>query len=91
MIPPRVYELCRSGKSVSGELARNPSEAPGKASKRLFGVDKEEEIRGEPLKVPHGGAEDLQRTLECGNWGEARPSETFLKVISLLLQHSLKC
>lgn len=80
MIPPKVYELCRNGKSVSGELAQNPSEAPSKAAKRLFGVHLEEEVVGERLHKPKEGANDLEQALECGKWGETRPSDLFLNV-----------
>ena len=84
MIPPNVYDLCRSGKSVSStvsaELARNPSETPGKASKRLFGVDLEENMLGERIKAPEEGSDDLQQALECGKWGKSRPSDLFLRV-----------
>lgn len=80
MIPPKVAQLCRSGKSVSEELAKNPSEAPSKAAKRLFGVHLEEELTGERLKDPKEAPDDLEQAFECGKWGETRPSELFLRV-----------
>ena len=80
MIPPKVVELCRNGKSVSDELAKNPSEAPGKAAKRIFGVHLEEEITGERLKEPTEASDDLGQAFQCGKWGETRPSDLFLRV-----------
>ena len=80
MIPPKVYELCRSGKSVSAEIEKNPSESPGEAAKRLFGVNFKEDILGEGIKHPEEGPQGLQQALECGNWGESKPSELFLQV-----------
>jgi hypothetical protein len=67
------------GATVSAELARNPSETPGKASKRLFGVDLEN-ILGERIKAPDEGPDDLQQAFEHGKWGESRPSDLFLRV-----------
>lgn len=84
MIPKRVVELCQSGKSVTGELEKNPAEAPSEAGQRLFGVDIEEDVTGEREQKHHKydeneDASTLQQALECGNFGETRPSDLFLK------------
>ena len=80
MIPPKIYELCRSDKSVTSEVAKNPSEAPAKAAKRLFGHDFLEDVAGERMKESKDDANALQQAFECGNWGPTRPSDLFLQV-----------
>jgi len=79
MIPPRVYELCRNGKSVSAELARNPTESPSKAAKALFGSNIEEEVQEEKETTLKQGSDDLEQALACGNFGDVRPSDLFLR------------
>jgi hypothetical protein len=80
MIPPKIHELCRSDKSVTNELTKNPSEAPGKAAKRLFGHDLLEDVAGERMKESTNEEKALQHAFECGNWGPTRPSDLFLQV-----------
>jgi hypothetical protein len=80
MIPPKIYELCRSDKSVTNEVAKNPSEAPANAVKRLFGHDLLEDVAGERMKESKDEANALQHAFECGNWGPTRPSDLFLQV-----------
>ena len=86
MIPPKVVELCKSGKSITSELEKKPSEAPSEAGTRLFGVDIEEDVLGEREQKHHfKDKEDtaaLQQAYECGNFGDTRPSDLFLKVDS---------
>ena len=86
MIPPNVYELCRNGKSVSGELAQNPNEAASAARQRLFGGHLKNEVLKERTHAPdQEKAENaLQQALDCGNWGESKPSELFLQVRPIL-------
>ena len=85
MIPKKIYDLCRNGKSVSAELAKNPSEPPYKAAQRIFGVKIEEDIVGERLKRPDPETDDaLKQAFDCGNWGSSQPSKLFLQVRSTL-------
>jgi hypothetical protein len=84
MIPPKIFELCTSGQSVTSELEQNPSEAPVHASKKLFGVDIQEDVLGEKeskfvKKHEDDDANALEQAYECGNFGQTRPSELFLK------------
>ena len=80
MIPPKIYELCRSDKSVTSEIAKNPSEVPANAAKRLFGHDILEDVAGERMKESKDETNALQHAFECGNWGPTRPSDLFLQV-----------
>ena len=80
MIPAKIYELCRSDKSVTNEIAKNPSAAPADAAKRLFGHDLLEDVAGERMKDSKDEANALQRAFECGNWVPTRPSDLFLHV-----------
>ena len=91
MIPPNVYELCRNGKSVSGELAQNPNEAASAARERLFGGRLKTEIQKERSKsnATEKSENDLQQALDCGNWGETKPSELFLQVRPILNLQSI--
>jgi len=50
MMPTEVYELCRSDKSVTDEMVKNPTESPRKAATHLFDHDLKEDIEGGRLK-----------------------------------------
>ncbi|KAG4025551.1 hypothetical protein MFRU_055g00240 [Monilinia fructicola] len=83
MISDKVYKLCTSKETVSSLLAKDPTMAPGDAWKQLYGghaagekESKNEARRHRDTATP----EDLQRALECGNWGPTQPSELFLKM-----------
>lgn len=88
MISDKVYKLCTGQETVSSLLAKDPTMAPGDAWKQLYGghaagekESKNEARRHRDTITP----EDLQRALECGNWGSSQPSELFLKVRGLYL------
>ena len=88
MISDKVHKLCTSQETVSSLLAKDPTMAPGDAWKQLYGghaagekESKNEARRHRDTITP----EDLQRALECGNWGPTQPSELFLKVKGLYL------
>jgi len=88
MIPPKVVQLCQSGKSVTSELEKNATEAASEAGKRLFGVDIEEDVIGEREQKHHKFDENedsaaLQQAFDCGNFGGTRPSDLFLKASHL--------
>lgn len=83
MISDKVYKLCTSKESVSALLAADPSLAPGDAWKKLYGHhaagEKESKATAKERR-DQATPEDLQRALECGNWGPTKPSELFLRV-----------
>lgn len=79
MIPDRLYELARSDESVSSALAKDPKESPGEAAHRLYGHISHGGS-GQLPSTKSGHVADLQRALECGKWGDQRPSDLFLKV-----------
>jgi hypothetical protein len=78
MISEKVYNLCRSGKSISAELAKDPTLAPGEVSKKLFDsdtLDHEKMVKDVSFKEPKAGSGNLQRAFDCGKWGNTRPSD----------------
>ena len=82
MITPKMSDLCRSGRSVTSELEIEPSEAPGAAAHRLFGASTiEDDIipEKEPKHHDRIDNEHLKEAFQCGNFGQARPSDLFLK------------
>lgn len=94
MIPPRVYEICRNGISVSSELAKNPTEAPSIICERIFPVN------GKAKPATNGAGHidtksnsageksELEAASNCGNWGSSKPSQLFLQV-NLSIQQPL--
>lgn len=83
MISDKVYKLCTSQETVSSLLTKDPTMAPGDAWKQLYGGDAagEKESKDEARRIRDTTTpEDLQRALECGNWGPTQPSELFLTV-----------
>lgn len=83
MISDAVYELCSRPESVSSELAKNPTEAPYKIAKQLYGSVAQDT----PAKAAENPGEytqlDLDRAYDCGQWGPSRPSNLFLKACSV--------
>lgn len=60
---------------MSSRLVANPNDAPGPTAKALF-------LKSSSLPKSDTTAEDgydLDRAFECGQWGETRPSDLFLK------------
>ncbi|KAL2433945.1 hypothetical protein ABEF94_013456 [Exophiala dermatitidis] len=80
MIPKKVYNLCQSGKAVSAELSTNPTLAPHEACKNLFGVDIEDEVVTTKVDLSHEESDDLEQVRRCGRWGNATPSDLFLRI-----------
>lgn len=81
MVPESVRRLCASDRTVTSELARDPSQHPLRIFQRLF--------RGQKCKKTsvssqgesdHDAQDSLQRAYDCGRWGTAKPSTLFLKV-----------
>ncbi|KAL4898021.1 hypothetical protein BDV59DRAFT_208557 [Aspergillus ambiguus] len=73
MLPDRVCRLCSGNKTVSSELAKDPSQSPVVVFHQLY--SHLERIGEKPVEK-----EDLQRAANCGNWGPTRPSILFLKI-----------
>ena len=81
MIPPKIYELCHRDKTLTAELAKNPSEPPSSVCKRLFETDPiEEEVEDKQTETAAEETTDVEQARDCGNWGGSQPSELFLKV-----------
>ena len=80
MISDFVYDLCQGSETVTTRVAVDPRQPPGEIAKRLFS-------RNEALPLSdteQRSQSDLKRALECGKWGDSRPSDVFLKVKTLL-------
>ena len=84
MLSQKVIELCHQAQTVSSELARDPTLAPGDIARKLYGEDRGD--HDELLKHihrPKASAEDLEQAYACGSWGNTRPSDLFLQVIMI--------
>ncbi|OOQ82719.1 phospholipase D active site protein motif protein [Penicillium brasilianum] len=89
MVTDRIYSKCNQAGTVTSELAKDPSQCPGKIFKELYethdhslhpkssidGVDFSSDEVSSALEK-----EKLQKASSCGNWGASAPSELFLKV-----------
>jgi hypothetical protein len=84
MIPKKVYDLCRSGASVSAGLAKDPTLSPHEAAKNLFHFDIEDEKVSKKVTLGDETDEDLEQALACGNWGTSNPTRLFLRVSHVL-------
>ena len=85
MVNQKVYDLCRSDKTISSELAKEPTQAPGKLAKSLYGEEREELLHHDHFKDYTVSDEELERAYACGKWGSTRPSKLFLQVNYLCL------
>ncbi|KAH8647269.1 hypothetical protein BX600DRAFT_476429 [Xylariales sp. PMI_506] len=77
----KVVALCQSEASISSELAKNPSLAPGDMAKKIFG---EREPTGKPSAhgddaLTRASPADLEQALRCGRWGPTQPGELFAR------------
>jgi phosphatidylserine/phosphatidylglycerophosphate/cardiolipin synthase-like enzyme len=87
MVSDHVVTLCQATETVSSELAKQPTDAPGEIVKRLYGHHKQD--LHSPLDE-HGSSlstEELQLVRQCGRWGPAEPSPLFLQAYN----DALKC
>lgn len=79
-IHDKVYAYCTAARSVSSELALDPSKSPKHISEKLYGGQHPAVVQ---LPQAHerkpASKEDLQRARASGNWGSAEPSELFLQ------------
>jgi hypothetical protein len=85
MISDSVYELCHGSVTVSSELAKDPTLAPGDIYKKLYGkairnAENGKSSKSSPGPVPES---ELKRAEECGQWGPTKPSELFLSVSAI--------
>lgn len=79
MVPEHVYEMCHNERTVTSELARDPTQSPENVFHHLYrGKRGSRKGGGKPDKLAADDA--LQRAYECGRWGPRKPSDLFLKV-----------
>ncbi|KAF2714268.1 hypothetical protein K504DRAFT_473363 [Pleomassaria siparia CBS 279.74] len=79
-ISDKTYKYCTAPRSVSSEVAKDPTKSPGHFQEKLYGGN-HPAITGLPPinERKPASKEDLVRARECGNWGNAEPSELFLQ------------
>lgn len=89
MVPGNVYGLCHSDRTLTSELAGDPTQCPLKTFQKLYHGYKY--LKDESVTEPTGDAKDsLQKAYECGHWGNAKPSALFLQVgIVQLPRHTM--
>lgn len=88
MITWDVYKKCRQSRTVTSELAKDPSQCPLKLFKSLYDShhdvchpdknDSRESVAEEISRFEQ--KDELQKARECGNWGSTEPSKLFLQV-----------
>lgn len=83
MVSQKVFDFCQGKTTISSELARDPTLAPGHVAKKLYGTDVADHAEAKHFKEPRATAEDLEKAYQCGKWGSTRPSEQFLRVSQL--------
>ena len=88
MIPQTVYDLCYAPETVSSELGKDPTLAPGDVRKKLFGRFEQGVSEHKNVDTAPPTPEDLKKAAECGDWGDTKPSEFFLQVRVLDPSHS---
>ncbi|KAL3470020.1 hypothetical protein BJX99DRAFT_264619 [Aspergillus californicus] len=79
MLSWNVYNLCHGERTVSSELAADPTKAPYKVFKELYeGVNTEKNF--DQSSDDELDNDELRRAKECGRWGGAEPSRLFLRI-----------
>ena len=79
MVSQKVVDLCQGTTTVSSELGKDATSAPGKVIKRLYGDDIGGHDEHKKFVDPEPTAEDLKKAWSCGKWGDSHPSDFFLK------------
>ncbi|EKG19053.1 Phospholipase D/Transphosphatidylase [Macrophomina phaseolina MS6] len=80
-ISNRVIELCQEKQSVSSLLAADPSLLPKDAAHRLYSTHPVSVLDSSPPKHRQiATPEELERAFSCGNFGQTRPSDLFLRI-----------
>lgn len=81
MVPENVHRLCASDRTVTSELARDPTQHPLGIFHRLYRGQKcKKTTVSSQRESAHDAQDSLQRAYDCGRWGTAKPSTLFLKV-----------
>ncbi|KAJ5364906.1 uncharacterized protein N7496_010619 [Penicillium cataractarum] len=89
MVTDKIYNWCKQSETVTSELAKDPSQCPGKIFKDLYEthdhtLQSKKSIDGvNPSSYEVSSTQEkdeLQKGLSCGNWGASAPSELFSKV-----------
>lgn len=88
MVSDHAIKLCQETRTVSNELAKDPSKTPLKIWEELYGHHKSivthEEQKSEHavsgVDRPAATAAELENARQCGKWGPQQPSEYFLQV-----------
>ncbi|KKK19065.1 hypothetical protein ARAM_006082 [Aspergillus rambellii] len=81
MVSSRVYNLCQSDRTVSSELARDPTKVPHDVFRALFakpGI--QTDVEQVTVEADLEQDDNLERASQCGNWGTATPSKLFLQI-----------
>lgn len=80
-ITDRVDELCHGKQSVSSLLAEDPALPPRDAVHRLYSTHPVSVLDSRPPKHRHSATpEELDRAFHCGNFGQTKPSDLFLRI-----------
>lgn len=83
----KIQKWCQSPDSISSRYAKDPSKAIGEVAKDLYGST---HLQTMASKAPHtrkrASPEDLVWARSCGNFGDTKPTELFLRAYHDLLQ-----
>lgn len=80
MISDKLFEQCTARASVSSELAKNPTQSVGDVAHTLYGSSIKTTVENKmPEKRHEHSEDDLARARKCGRFGDAEPSELFLR------------
>ena len=83
MVSQYVLDLCQSQETVTNELAKHPDKAVYKIASGLWKKGLTDEVK-KPLvnknKDDKNDTDEFADVLQCGKWGDQRPSDLFLKV-----------
>jgi hypothetical protein len=95
MLSWEIYTLCKQSKTVTSELAQQPSQCPGTVFKELYekhhnGLSTSKNGSGIISAEDFHGKNKTQRAHACGNWGLSEPSELFLQVSDAYALNSLQ-
>ncbi|KAI0392130.1 hypothetical protein F5Y17DRAFT_460189 [Xylariaceae sp. FL0594] len=81
-----LYDMCRSGESVSSLMAEDPDLTPGEAWLKLMKGRQSSDVNhkhGAVQRVRRDSGfsdQSLERARACGKWGAAEPSDLFLRI-----------
>ena len=89
MVSQHIWDLCHGKETVSSLLAKDPCKPPHEIASSLYTGDLAGLKEHARFKRVVPTAEDLERALQCGNWGPSKPGDLFLKVIALLWRSAL--